>query len=370
MKRRSLLQGAAAIAAPSILTYARAASKVQVGIPLPVSSVQAEVASELKTGYEIAFARSKALGGVEIVPVFQDDRSVADETAKAVDSFGRDPSILATTGIVGTPHAKAALPIAQRLGLPVVGLRSGAAELRDGKRGVYHLRASYSDELTMMVRMIQAIGLKLAVVYSDDAFGKGCMAHVASVAASLGVPLGQTLPAERNGADIEKVVGQAVRQSEGAGALMLLMIAQPMQRGLRHAREKLNFVNPVFCMSFCATRYLAESKDDYLTGLGLVTAFPLPRVAAGGLGQAFLREAQSAQQAQVISSLTAYEGFMYGSVLAAAIDRAQQPTREAVMRALAQPISLGGERFAFDSSFVGYRYLQIVHKGDKGPLRS
>lgn len=372
-KRRSLLVGCAtaSMVAPGFLRHARASSKVRVGIPLPLTSVQGEVAAELQLGYELALQRARRLGGVEIEPLWADDKSVPESTALAVERFGKDPGVLAVSGIVGTPHAKAALPAAVSSGLPIVGLRSGAAELRDGRRGVYHLRASFADELTMMVRMISSIGgLKLAVVFSDDAFGRGSLGHVQTVAAARGLQLGKIVAADRNGADIEEKVSAALAPAEGTGALLMLMISAPMLKGLRHAREKLNFVSPVFAMSFCATRYLAESRDAYLTGLGLVTAFPLPRISHGnGFGGLFQVEAANAGKQGAINSLTAFEGFIYGTVLASAINKAQGQSREALVKALASSIAINGERVAFDGLNVGYHYLKVIHKGANGPLR-
>lgn len=369
INRRKTLQAATALAAPWVLRHARAASVARVGIPLPLTGVQKEVASELKEGYKLAFDRSRRRGGIEILPLWQDDRSDAALTSSFVESFGKDKAVLACSGIVGTPHAKAALPAAANYGLPVIGLRSGANELRDGRKGVYHLRASFGDELRMMVRMISSIGLKLGVVYSNDAFGAGSIGHIQSIAPSMGLNLGKVVSADRNGADIEAKVASVVDIKEGSSALLLLMIANPMQRGLKYAREKLQYPNPAFCMSFCANRYLAESGDAHMAGLGFASAFPLPRIAMSGAANAFREEAVLAGSPETVNSLTSLEGFMYGSVLASAIERAQQPTRAAVMHALEAPLTIGGDVVKFDSRLVGYEYLRILHKSRDGKLR-
>lgn len=368
--RRSLLQAAAALTAPSVLTLARAASRVRVGISLPFTSVQSGVAEDLKTGLELAVFRGRERG-IDLQVEWEDDRSEPDRTAKAIERFGKDQSFVATTSIVGTPHAIKALPAALSSGLPVVGLRSGAAELRDGRHGVYHLRTGFNDELSRMVALAKGSTLdRVAVVYSDDAFGRACMAHVRAVAASLDVQITASAAAERNGSNVQAMV-TAATQAPGArpNALLLLMIADPMERAVRHAREQLLFPYPIMAMSFCATRALAESRAPYLRGLGLMSAFALPRVDASPLAQDFRRLADAYKPGADVS-LTSYEGFVYGSVLAQACLRAQQPTRPELHEALKGPLNVGGYRVAFDATNVGLRHLQALHKSHEGMLRA
>jgi branched-chain amino acid transport system substrate-binding protein len=335
-----------------------------------MTSVQASVATDLQAGMQLAFLRSKERG-MEIVPEWEDDRSEPDRTAKAVELFAKDDSFLATSGIVGTPHAIKALPVASRAGLPVVGLRSGAAELRDGRQGVYHLRASYNDELARMVSLAAGAGLtQVAVVYSDDAFGRGAFQHVQAIAPRYKLQIVATAAAERNGSNVQQMVTSViVGQGAKPLALLMLMIAEPMERGVRHARESLLFPYPIFAMSFCATRALAESRAPYLVGLGLVSAFPLPRVDVSGLALDFMRLAAAYKPGTELS-LTSYEGFLYGATLSQALARAKEPTRLGLQQALRVPLSVGGYRVTFDDLNVGYRYLQTIHKSYAGVLRA
>jgi ABC-type branched-subunit amino acid transport system substrate-binding protein len=371
MKRRTLLYGAcAAVAASSVGTLARAGSRIRVGVPLPFTGVQAEVANDLRSGYEMAFAQAGRVG-LEIEPVWADDQAKPDQTALLVDSFARDASFVATTGIVGTPHAKAALPLAARGALPVVGLRSGAIELRDGTPGIYHLRASFTDELTAISRVISGSGSgRLAIVYSDDAFGQASVAHVEKIAASVGLSIVSKVAAERSGSNIVQSVTQALQPNLKAAALLLLVLEGPMIRATLHARQKLSFIAPVYCMSFCATRRLAESDDPSLVGLGLMSAFPLPRTDLSPLARGFRTVAADWHRGGVINSLTTFEGFLYGSVLVRGLQRAPEPTRRGLVAAMTTPQDVGGIRVAFDDKLVGYRYLQLIYKSRTGILRA
>lgn len=371
MNRRRALRSIAAVAvgAPSVLTYARAATRARVGISLPITSVQASVAADLQAGLELAFFLARERG-LDLTPEWEDDKSDPELTARAVDRFGKDQSFVATTSIVGTPHAIKALPAAMRSGLPVVGLRSGAAELRDGRQGVYHLRASFNDELSRMLALAKGGTLeRVAVVYSDDAFGRASAAHVNATASKLGVTITSSIPAERNGSNVQAAVTRALRApGPPPNTLLLLMIADPMERGVRHARELL-FPYPILAMSFCATRALAESRAPHLLGLGLMSAFPLPRVDVSPLSQDFRRLADAYKPGADIS-LTSYEGFLYGNVLARACLQASELTRTGLLDALRKPLAVGGYRIAFDAANVGLHYLQPLRKSHDGVLRA
>lgn len=370
MNRRLVLRSAAVLAAPALLGHARAASRARVGVSLPLTSVQSGVAQDIQAGLQLAFARGRERG-VDLIPEWEDDRSEPDRTSRAMQLFGRDASFVATTSIVGTPHAIKALPVATQYGLPVVGLRSGAAELRDGRSGVYHLRASYNDELTRMASLAGGAGLQnMAVVYSDDAFGRAAMQHVSQVAPRHGLTITAAVAAERNGGNVQAMVEKAVGRPGGQPrALLMLMIAEPMERGVRHAREVLSYLYPIFAMSFCATRTLAESKAPYLKGLGLMSAFPLPRVDVAPLAQDFVRLATE-NKTGVELSLTAFEAFVYGSTLVQGLVRAKDPTREGLREALKAPMAIGGYRVAFDEVYVGFHYLQALRKSHDGVLRA
>lgn len=369
MSRRQLLKSVGGLLlAPALVSRAWAQAVPKVGICLPFTSVQSEVAQEMRAGYQLAFDRSAA-SGFEAKPVWADDESKPELTNKLIAGFASDPNVIAATGIVGTPHAKAALPTAQHSYLPIVGIRSGADELRTGERGVYHLRASFGDEVARMVAMVHGAAMeRLAVVYSDDAFGKAVMERVSKEAEFRGLRVVAQVAAERNGRDVEGKVSQALKGGN-ADALLLLMISKPMLAGLKHARENLKYINPVVCMSFCATKYLAESLDHHLAGLGLVSAFPIARLADIGAAREFREHADP----KIVNSLTAQEAFVYGSVLLGAVRRAHEPTRQGLVDALRRPLQVGrpiGETIAFNGAMVGRQYLAIVHKGSTGPLRA
>ena len=363
--RRNFLQGAAALSAPAFLRTAHATQTAKIGIPLPFTGVQAAVADDMRKGYELAFKQAAA-DGIAISAVFEDDKTDAKETARIIKSFAGDPSIVASTGIVGTPHAKASLPEAMSRGLPLIGIRSGADELRQGQRGVRHLRVSFNQELRKQMEMIAGIAhYKLSVVYSDDDFGKAAVAFVKEEALRLNLPMRPPVAAERNGANIEKATTEALGPDMFHSALLVLMISKPMQAAVKHARENLKFSGPTFCMGFCATRQFVESKEPSLMGLGLIATFPVPKRALFEMSRNFNTATEKAGLANLQNSLTAFEAFFYGSVIAAGVSRCKDAVnRTALINAVHSISHVQSLPISFDQEMVGYRYMEIIVKSN------
>lgn len=356
LSRRNLVLGAAAA---GVSTFSIASSRPVVGLTLPLKGVQGAIAKEMLVGY------SAALEGVADLKVV-DDESAADKTAKNMEAFASDGSIVATTGIVGTPHAKAAIPIARAGNLPVVGIRSGASELRDGGPNVFHLRASFDDEISKVMDMASVYRV-VGVLYSDDAFGKAAIAHAEKVAGEKRCVIGVQIPVERNGSDVQKRVLELAERKERIGAVLLALIQKPALEATKALREKHNFVMPIFGMSFIATSGFAASKDPAYDGIALASPFPLSRLAIEEMAQSFRLKMIATKQEDLIASPTAYEAYFYGSVLADAIVRGGA-SRAKIREYLSRPATLNVKEvpIQFDPVRVGYKYLNILRKN--GPF--
>lgn len=350
-RRLILASTAAAVAGPAFAVTARAP---KVGLTLPLTGVQASVAAELRQGYAVAL-KDRA----EIVVL--DDESKADKAAKHVEVFAADDSVVATSGIVGTPHAKAAIPKAVQGQLPMVGIRSGASELRDRNPWVHHLRASYEQEIDEVMKTAAIFG-SIGVLYSDDIFGKATLAHAEKVAAAKGVKIVAKLAVERNGGNVRQQAA-ALANTPQMGAVLLCLIQAPALAAAKELRGAQRYMLPIFGMSFIATSTLVKSDDPALDGISLVSPFPLARVSVDEMASLFRTRMQEAGTPELIVSPTAFEGFFYGSVLAAAIERGG-PSRKAIQAYLLKTKSMTVRQvyLDFDEDRVGYRYLALMRK--------
>lgn len=363
MKRRSLL--VAGVAAAAGMPIARAGTPV-LGLTLPLTSVQAEVAMELQGGYELALKAADS----PIRLMVLDDSSKPNQTAENVKHLASNPDVIALSGIVGTPHAQAGIPVARAAGLPVVGIRSGAQLLRDGKPGVYHLRSSFEAELDKLAVMCAGGAMKsLAILYSDDSFGTGSRDQLVKSLKAVGVGVAKPVPVERNGSNLAAAAAECaeqVKRGEATG-IALLLLAKPMTAAAIQLRVQHKIIMPLYAMSFSAVRSVASDNVPGLNGLGLVSAFPLPRASATPTCYAYRAACAKFNRQDLVESLTAYEGFFYGSVIA----KTEAYTREGVVKRMNAGLLVHGKDIVMDSERVGYRYLEIVSKSvHDGRLRA
>ncbi|AKJ28818.1 hypothetical protein AAW51_2127 [Caldimonas brevitalea] len=333
-----------------------------------MEGVQSEVARDLLTGYQLAFDRAEDEYDFRLRVLVEEDRSNPALTARNIEAFAKDRTILASTGIVGTPHAEACLPIAEEAGLPIIGIRSGAETLRKASTTVFHLRASYEAEITRMLEMVRGAGLsRVSVLYSDDSFGQAALHHLEREAVRLQLAIHRSVAADRNGGDVRERTATLLA-TPGAHGLILLMITRPMLSALEFARNEHSFLGPIFAMSFVANRQVGSSPMKVATGLGMVSAFPLPRVAREALAADFRQLAMGRDG--LAESLTAFEGFFYGSTIASALFLSKAQSREDLLSWLERrPLNVGGLGVLFDEKRVGFRHLQVVYKSNDGTLR-
>ncbi len=361
MRRRELIAGvAASIAAPRLAISAAPS----LGVTLPLTGVQAEVARELEVGYRLAAGES----GLDLRIL--DDESSPAKVAANVRQLGADPNVLALSGIVGTPHAQAGLDAAKDVGLPVVGIRSGAQFLRSGDRSVFHLRSSYEEELDKMVAYCRGAGIeRMAILYSDDSFGTTSRDHLVKRLGEARIEVVSSLGVDRNGANIAaaaKQTAEAVRG--GLAAVALLLIVKPMVAAATELRVRHKVALPILAMSFTITGNVATSKSQALTGLGLVSAFPLPRIGADLRKRYRMALSAGGMPSVLNESVTAFEGYFYGTVAASAALGAG--TRDGLLRKLHGGVSVGELRIDFSKAMVGYQYLEFLLKSRDGLLRA
>ena len=125
---------------------------------------------------------------------------------------------------------------------------------------------------------------------------------------------------------------------------------------------------PILAMSFTITGNVATSKSQALTGLGLVSAFPLPRIGADLRKRYRMALSAGGMPSVLCESVTAFEGYFYGTVAASAALGAG--TRDGLLRRLHGGVSLGDLRIDFSKTMVGYQHLEFLLKSRDGLLRA
>lgn len=337
-----------------------------IGLSLPLTGVQAEVGKDLEQGYRLALKASGSEYQLQVL----DDGGEAPRTATNVQAFVGNTNVIAMSAIVGTPHAQAAIPIATDGGLPIVGIRSGAKFLRKGQSGVFHLRSSYEDELDAIARMCDGMGLKsVAIIHSADSFGEGSRKHLVEALQNKGIVALPPMPVQRDGSNIPDVTAkcaEAVSVKDMPTGVVLLMISKPMSDAAKELRLKHKILLPIIAMSFTATKSVTSDVIPHLSGLGLVSAFPIPATSISELSRQFRRDCDKHGVPDLKGSLTAFEGYFY----ATAVIKTGAQSRTEVVQKMNAGVRIVDQLVKPDSQMVGYRYLEVVMKSSDGKLRS
>jgi len=114
---------------------------------------------------------------------YNPQRSVAN-TQRLIRS-----GVFALFGYTGTASSLAVAPLAAQAQLPFFAPFTGARTLRQPlNRWVFHVRASYDDEVETMVRQLSQLGLtRLALIHRGDAFGQAVNESVTRALAKQGM---------------------------------------------------------------------------------------------------------------------------------------------------------------------------------------
>jgi len=160
---------------------------ILVGMSGDMSGESADIGLEMKRGLELGFSEINTKGGIQgrkIRLIALDDGYVPLLAAKNIRKLINKEKVLAMLGSVGTPMAILTVPIVNKSRTLMLAPFTGASMLRQDDIGccVYNYRASYKQEIGLMVDHILSSGIKLsevALLSQKDASGD--MAYKAAI---------------------------------------------------------------------------------------------------------------------------------------------------------------------------------------------
>ncbi|WP_237559907.1 ABC transporter substrate-binding protein [Desulfohalovibrio reitneri] len=186
---------------------------------------------------------------------------------------------------VGTPTTVKVLPLIERARIPLLGVFTGAAALRDPHNPlVLNVRASYYQEIEAAVdRMVDDLGLtRIAVFYQYDAFGFDGLAAAEKALDKRGLSPVARGDYTRGTTEVSEGLNRIV--DSGAEAVIMIGTAAPCAAFVRRSRDR--GFNPAFhTVSFVDPGEFAthlKGQDDALVLLTQVVPDPGETVAPGG----------------------------------------------------------------------------------------
>ena len=332
------------------------AETVYVGMSAPFSGPNRDLGTEVALGIELAFRQVNENGGlhgrrVELVAL--DDGYEPQRTITNLRELIGERGVFAVLGSVGTPTAKAALPLLTRRRIPFFAPISGAMLLREDppNRYVFNFRASYAEETAAIVRTFvdrdHIPARKIAVLIQDDAYGQDGLHGVERIMLDYGVEPDEihVVRFKRNQVRADAQVRELVGLGEDLGAVVMVAtykIAARTTIGLRRVGRDV----PVGMVSFVGARALAEEFQELDPQAGdgvLVTqVVPIPHGSATGVLR--YHDTLAEYRPQASPSFLSLEGFIAGQLFCEVLGRCEgELTREEFVRTAEQmdPVDLG-----------------------------
>lgn len=355
----ALMSAAMALAAPAAVLAQQDDSgggTLTLGHSGALSGPLAELGKDYLGGAMLYFDHVNALGGIhgqKVNLIAVDDGYVPDQAEENVRQLIEKDRVLALFGCFGTGPSARGIPLATAAKVPFFAPYTGADTLRmQTDPYVFHLRASYADEIEAMVNHLANLGVTaIGVVHHEDPFGAAGMAAARSALTRRGIEPALVAPIKTSGENAAEVAAAVAKAHPAALILITAGNSSPM---LLRALKATDAHPMLYGLSVISSRQLVRELGDDAHGLALAQVVPSPfRV-----NQPLIREyRQRADSAGADYSYTAFEGYLAAKTMGEALSRAgKAPSREAVRQALE---SLNG----WDAGGLQVRFSPQRHVG-------
>jgi branched-chain amino acid transport system substrate-binding protein len=330
----------------------------------------------MNAGLKAAFDEANAKGGIhgrQIRLLADDDGYEPDKCVDCTGKMIEEKGVFALAGYVGTPTGKVAAPMVQEYKVPLVGLFTGAALLREPvQRYVINIRASYDDETEALVEYLtrnRALS-KIAVFYQNDSFGLSGLSGVEKALTLRKLALAAKGSFERNTLDVK--AGLAAVLTGAPDVVVIVAPYTPTAAFVRAAREaglKAQFAT----ISFVGTENLIAELGAVSAGMMISQVVPSPTDPALALSRDY-RTALKKSAPTASPSYVSFEGYVGGRVLIAALDLVGKDlSREKLIDTFhgMSRLDVGGMVFSFsESNHQGSKavYLTVVKDGKAQPI--
>ena len=375
MQRRQFIGSSAALGLASIfsgsISHAGANSSPWIiGSTAALTGPLGGFGLENQKGVQAALAQINAKGGVHDRPLHMevlDDAYVPARSVENAKLLLANPNIIGMMSCLGTANNAVITPLIEAAGIVHLAPLTGAASLRtSGLRNVFHVRASYSDEIQRLVQNVASMGIKnLAIVYTDNVYGKEVAADASSSLKTGGITTLGSYALAIDGKNVEAVVAQIVAANPSA---VVLGTTGAATTGLVAALRKVSPSMPLAGISATLTQDGISKLGTSARGVAITMVFPEPNRSKHQI----IRDYQAAMRttAQDRFSTGSLEGYINMRIMAEALQRSGRNTdREKLRQAVAgiRNLDLGGFQVDYSSSVarVGSRYVDLgVLSGD------
>ena len=375
MQRRQFMLRSASFTAPAFLPHSISHASANfsgwlIGSTMAMSGPLGGFGLESQKGMRAALVQINAKGGIHDRPLQMEAMDDAYLPARSVDNAKQllaNPNVIALLSCLGTANNAALTPLIESAGIAHLAPLTGASSLRKvGLRNVFHIRASYSDEIQRLVQNVASMGIKNAAqVFTDNAYGKEVAAETGLALQAAGMSLLGSHAMAVDGKNVDAVVAQVVASNPSAvvlgttGAATTTLIA-----ALRRASPGI----PIAGISPTLTQEGIGKLGASARGVALTMVFPEPNRSKHQLVRDYQLAMRSDNQERF--STGSLEGYVNMRIMAEALQRSgRNADRDKLRQAIAgiRNLDLGGFQVDYSNTAarVGSKFVDLgVLSGD------
>jgi branched-chain amino acid transport system substrate-binding protein len=347
----------------------RVCAEIAIGQTAGFTGVVAAGVKEISDGAKLYIDSVNARGGIggqKIVLHSLDDKFDPKLAAENTRTLITEKRVVAMFLSRGTPHAEAMIPILDEFNIPLIAPSTGAMVLHTPlKKNVFNVRATYQREAASSIALLKSIGLdRIAVIYTDDSFGKDCLvgAETGFAAAKLSPVL--TMKFDRAKPDFTEI--SAAVAKDKPNAVMVFGSSASTNEAVRAIRA-VGSPAKLVTLSNNASAGFVKLLGEHASGSIVTQAFPSDR--ASSLFQEVTRVAKAKGIADVSPAMV--EGYAGARVLVEGLKRAgANPTGPKITAALEslRGFDLGGLKINYSATShtgLAFAELSIINKDGK-----
>lgn len=338
--------GAAAAVTAGAAAQPRQPESLRVVQIAPFSGPLGEVGQMFSSGVRLYFDSVNASGGVDgrkLLLEQRDDGYSADRAAEQFRAALREGTPLACLTFGTKPSTQVQIEAqAMRAAVPIFPTGTGARVLRyPFDRNLFHIRASYSREVSKIIDILSSTGLvRWAVVYQDDAFGRDGLLAAQDALKRLGLASATELPHARENYELDAQAQLAAAQ--GVQAVLLMTNGRAAPSFIRSAR-RIGLAATLAGVSDLDPEDLRSTAGSAAVGVVVSQVFP----PVDDLRVPLIKEFSAlvaASGGRTRQNGWVLEGYIQGKVIHAGIRRAARLDGEGVIGALERmgPFNAGG----------------------------
>lgn len=384
MNRRNFLPVLPALSASSLLfshfshvsaQTSNDTNAIMIGCTAAMTGPLGGFGRNMKLGVDAAVSQINAKGGVHGRPLkfaVLDDAYIAARSVENTKKLLEDANVIGLMGCLGTANNAAISPLLEASGTPHLGPLTGASSLRRTElRNVFHVRASYTDEMNRLVRNLVSMGIRdLAMVYLDNSYGKEVAEDATRALTAAGIKAVAMVPLAVDGKGMDAAIAAALAAKPSA---VLLGTSGSATTGLIAGLKQASPMLPIAGVSATLTQEGITQLGAKAQGVAMTMVYP----DANNAKHIVVRDYQAAMRAIDAQQYSngSLEGYINTRIMAEALTRAGRGvTREKLRQALASIRNLDVGGFNVDygpsSAQVGSKFVALGILSADGKLKS